>query len=340
MLTNAVTLRRLILILLSPFLLALAIVSVIIGSATFAGTDVARILAAVWATPSTEIGEVTVLGVRVLLLPFQLIFIVVVSAVALWVIRRRGRLGDWILGDRPAEQRAAGGLEQLQALPLLEPGRRRTLRQIFSSIIVILTLTVATVLNLGQFIDRADLAVVVAALTTSLTWGARLPIGDVLGGISTIFESHLAIGDRIIYKQFDRVIDGEIESVSLRFLSVRALAGELTTIPFGDLRIFRNYSRSAYIGVYATVPVAAGDLGRAVALLNEMAPDSADLVFHLLEPWQPMSLEGALGAVVDLSVFGKALPGCEDDLHLEMHELIQARFWEAGIPLAGQEAAA
>jgi hypothetical protein len=69
-----------------------------------------------------------------------------------------------------------------------------------------------------------------------------------------------------------------------------------------------------------------------------MAPESPDLVFHLLEPWQPMSLEGNIGAIVDLCVFGKARPGDEDDLHLEMHELIQARFWEAGIQLAGKEA--
>jgi hypothetical protein len=112
----------------------------------------------------------------------------------------------------------------------------------------------------------------------------------------------------------------------------------LTTIPFGELRIFRNYSRSQNIGVYAAFPVAAADLGRAIAILNELAPESPALVFHLVEPWQPMSLEGKLGAVVDLCLFGKAARGDEDDLHLEMHELVQARFWEAGIRLCGKEA--
>lgn len=331
------TIRRLILIFLSPVWLALALASIIIGSVIFAGTDLAGLLAVTWDTSSPEMEKLLELAIRAVLLPFQLIFIAIVGAATLWVIRRRTRFGEWILGD-PLAERLAFAEQDPEHLPsLLQPGRRRTLRQIFSSIIVILTLTVATLLILGQFIDRADLAVVVAALTTSLTWGARLPIADILGGISSIFESDLAVGDRIIYRQVDRVIDGEIESVNLRFLSVRALSGELTTIPFGELRIFRNYSRSHFVGVYALFPVAAGDLSRAVTLLNDLAPVSTDLVYHLLEPWQPISLEGEMGAVIDLCVFGKARRGCEDDLHLELHELVQARFWEEGIQLAGKE---
>jgi small-conductance mechanosensitive channel len=329
-----VTFRRFILILLSPFLLALAFVSLVIGSTIFSGTDLAATFASLWNTNTPAGEQMLALAMRVLLLPFQLFFIAIIFAVALWVIRRRNRFGAWVLGDPLAERLTDAG--ELPAL--LQPGRRRTLRQIFSSIIVVVTLVVAAVLSLGQFIDRADLAVVVAALTTSLTWGARLPIGDILGGISSIFESNLSVGDRIIYRQVDRVVDGVIEAVNLRFLSVRALSGELITIPFDELRIFRNYSRGKHIGVYATFPVASADLAQAIAILNDLTPESTALVFHLVEPWQPMSLEGQLGAVVDLCLFGKAAPGDEDDLHLEMHELVQARFWEAGIRLRSKEA--
>lgn len=327
--TNAVTIRRLILILFSPLLLALAFVSLVIGSTIFSGTDLAGILAALWDTTTPVERQLATLAMRIALFPFQLIFIALVSAAALWVIRRRQRFGAWVLGEPLADRPS-----------MLQPGRRRTLRQIFSSIIVVLALVVATVLSLGQFIARADLAVVIAALTTSLTWGARLPIGDLLGGVSAIFESDLSVGDRIIYRQFSEKVDGVIEAVNLRFLSIRALSGELTTIPFGELRIFRNYSRSKYIGVYANFPVASRDLSRAIAILNDLAPESTALVYHLAEPWQPMSLGGELRAVVDLCLFGKAAPGDEDDLHLELHELVQARFWEAGIPLAGKEAPA
>jgi small-conductance mechanosensitive channel len=333
-----VTSRRLLLILLSPLWLSLACLGLIIGLIGFSGTDIAAEIIAELYTGSPEGEQLAYLAIRALLLPFQLIFIAIVIAAVVWVFRRRGRIGAWILGE-PITERLAGNATAAETLPaVLRPSRRRTLQQLFSSIVVVIALGTAAFLIFGQFIDRADLAVVIAALTSSLAWGARLPIGDILGGISNIFESNLAVGDRIQYRQVDRVIDGIVENVDLRFLSVRALSGELTTIPFGELRVFRNLSRGEYIGVYAGFPVASGDLARAVALLTELAPESPALLPQLVEPWQPMSLDGQMGAVIDLVLFGKTEPGGENDLQLALHKLVQERLADAGIPLSGKEA--
>lgn len=330
------TIRRLLLILLSPLWLTLVILSLLVGLATFSGTDLAAGLSRAAYDGSIEGEQLTTLAARFILLPFQLTFIGLVIAAALWIVRRRQRFGRWVLGDSLAERWTAA--EPAGELPpVLLPHRRRTLQQIFSSLIAVVTFFVAALLCLGQFIAREDLAVVVAALTSSLAWGARLPIGDLLGGISNIFESNLAVGDRIEYRQVDRVIEGVVEAVDLRFLSVRASSGELTTIPFGELRIFRNYSRGDHVGVYTIFPITAPDLGRAVALLNELAPESVSLVPYLVEPWQAMSLEGEMGAIVDLCLFGKTTHGCEDDTQAAIHAVVHGRFAAAGIRLAGKE---
>ncbi len=126
--------------------------------------------------------------------------------------------------------------------------------------------------------------------------------------------------------------------VDLRFLSVRALTGELTTIPFGEMRIFRNYSRGEHVGVYAVFPIAAGDLVRAVELLNDLAPESTSLIPLLHAPWHPISLEGEMGAVLDLCVFGQCAQEDEDDLQLALHAIIRERFATAGIQLCGVDA--
>lgn len=328
------TVRRLLILLLSPLWLTLGIISLLIGLTVFSGTDAALALStAVYAgTPEGE--QLATLAARVVLLPFQLIFIGLVIAAALWIVRRRQRFGRWVLGDSLAERWTAA--EPAGELPpVLLPHRRRTLQQIFSSLIAVVTFFVAALLCLGQFISRDDLAVVVAALTSSLAWGARLPIGDLLGGISNIFESNLAVGDRIEYRQVDRVIDGVVEAVDLRFLSVRAYSGELTTIPFGELRIFRNYSRGDHVGVYTVFPITAPDLARAVTLLNELAPESMSLVPDLVEPWQTMSLEGEMGAILDLCLFGKTIQGREDEVQAATHAIVHGRFAAAGIRLAG-----
>ena len=228
-----------------------------------------------------------------------------------------------------------------QSFPtVLRPERRLTLQQIIGSILAVLALGVATVLAIGQFVPRADLAVVVAALTSGLTWGARLPIGDVLGGISNIFETNVSVGERIRYKQFAEQVEGQVEDVDLRFLNVRADSGELTSIPHGELRIFRNFSRGETSGVYATFPVRARDLNRAVALLTELAGESPVLTTQLVEPWHVMSLDGRLGDVTAVSLFGRTTPGNEDDLQLALHTIVQLRFAAAGIPLAGGKEAA
>lgn len=329
--------RRILILLLSPIWLTVALVSVLVGSAVFSGADPARLLAVAFYTGAAEWEALAVLAARALLLPFQLIFIMLVTGASLWVFRRRDRFGSWILGDPLAERLSSTELMAGELPAVLLPGRRRTLQQIFSSLVAITAIFVALLLIMGQFINRADLAIVVAALTSSLAWGARLPIGDLLGGISNIFESNLAVGDRIRYKQLDREVLGVVESVDLRYLSVRANNGELTSIPFGDLRVFRNLSRGDYIGVYAAFPIAAPDLGRAVELLTELAPRSMALVPYLIEPWQPMSPEGEMGAILDLHLFGKTTPELDDELQQAMHAVVHEQFAVAGIRLRGKE---
>lgn len=331
------TIRRLLIILLSPLWITLIVISVAVGMAVFSNEFSAQTLAAAIDTETREEAQLVALAFRALLLPFQFIFIAVVMAAALWVFRRREQLAGWVLGEVFAGQMAAAEEKEIELPGVFQTKRRRTIHQTLSSVIAVIAIIAALTLAMGQFISRADLAVLIAALTSSLAWGARLPVGDLLGGFSNIVESNLAVGDRIAYRQYDVLVDGIVETVDLRFLSVRTPAGELTSIPFGDLRIFRNYSRGDTIGTYAIISVAARDLRRAYDLLVDLAPQSMELVPLLLRPWQPMSPEGLLGSIVDISLFGVTRIEQEGDLQLSLHRLVQERFAAAGIPLAGKE---
>jgi small-conductance mechanosensitive channel len=335
--------RRFLLLLASPLLLTVALFSLLVGVSFYAESNPATFFVLTAAPETVQAQRVLYLVARAVLFPFQLGFIVLAFGAALWVFRRRLRIGGWVLGEPVAGRlrRYERGDDADEALPaVLRPERRLTLQQIIGSTLAVLALGVATVLSIGQFVPRADLAVVIAALTSGLTWGARLPIGDVLGGISNIFETNVSIGERIVYRQFAERVEGQVEDIDLRFLDVRADSGELTTIPHGELRIFRNFSRGDSSGVYATFPVHARDLNRAVALLTELADESPALATQLVEPWHVMSLDGRLGNVTDVTLFGRTTPGFEDDLQLALHALVQVRFAAEEIPLAGQKGAA
>ncbi len=328
--------RRFLLLLASPLLLLVALFSLLVGLTFFAETNPAALYVATEAPATEQAARALYLAARLVLAPFQLVFIFLVFAGVVWVFRRRQRIAAWVLGE-PVRERLS--LESYDDLPTaLRPERRRTLQQIVASIVAILALLAAIVLSLGQFVPRADLAVVIAALTSGLTWGARLPIGDFLGGITNIFETTFTVGERIRYNQLSEKVEGTVESMDLRFLNVRADSGELTTIPHGELRIFRNYSRGEHSGVYATFPIAAGDLRRAVALLSELADDAPGLVPLLTEPWHVMSMDGRLGRVVDLSLFGRTTEGHENDLRLALHALVNQRLAAAGIFLSTPDA--
>jgi small-conductance mechanosensitive channel len=327
--------RRFLLLLASPLLIILALFSLLVGVAFYAESNPATFFVLTAAPDTVQAQRVLYLLARGVLFPFQLGFIALTFGAALWVFRRRLRISGWVLGEPTTGRRRDEAVEARPAV--LRPERRRTLQQLLGSILAVLALGAATVLSIGQFVPRADLAVIIAALTSGLTWGARLPIGDVLGGISNIFETNVSVGERIVYRQFAERVEGQVEDIDLRFLNVRADSGELTTIPHGDLRVFRNFSRSETSGVYATFPVNTRDLGRAVAVLSELADESPALATQLVEPWHVMSLDGRLADVTDVTLFGRTTPGNEDDLQLALHALVQVRFAAEEITLASDK---
>jgi hypothetical protein len=108
-------------------------------------------------------------------------------------------------------------------------------------------------------------------------------------------------------------------------------------VPNGEVRIFRNYSRGARTGVYVPLPVKGADVAGALAALEAMEPESPALVPGLLEPWHVICPDGLLGDSVALAVYGRTVPGQEEELQLAVHDVISKRFAERGIAFAGQE---
>lgn len=311
--------RRLLTFVLAPFLLVLAAFSFILGVAVLANGSLDAAVGAELSASTDPEGRAVYLLVRLALLPCQLLFIALVTAAALWVIRRRNKIARWATGEPLADRLATYDAADDNSPLTVAPARRDTLRQSVSSLVVILALATALLLSLGQFIPIADLAVVVTALTGSLSWGARLPISDLLGGISNLFEGNFSVGDHIRYNQLDKVVEGRVEAVDLRYAAIRADAGELITVPNGELRVFRNLSRGDSIGVYVTLPIPAERLPdaqtRLAAIPDALTPELADQVQDV----QVLSRDGVLGPTVSITVFARTQRGRQQDLELDLY---------------------
>lgn len=325
--------KRLLLIALSPFLLAVGALGLATGLNYLAGNDPALELIQGIDAISSSAEEASYLAARCLFAPLQIVFIVLVVAIGLFLYRRRDRVARWVVSSTTLE-----GVERsttyaadpiLGTIYKLLPGeqrdsRRRTLEQLVSSIFALVLVVGVAFLILSQFVFLSDLAVVLTALTSALAWGARMPVADVLGGISTIVEDNYGIGDRIRYKNFAAEAGGRVEAIDLRYSFLRSDTGDLTSVPHGVLRVFHNDSRADRVGVYATAAVPASQMEAFIDRLMAVAEDSTTLVPGLVEPWRVVCLDGLLADKVELTLFGMARSGEQEAVQLALNGV----FWQ------------
>ncbi|MEZ4519701.1 MAG: mechanosensitive ion channel [Chloroflexota bacterium] len=325
------TKRRILLLTLSPILLTLALIALVIGFAYAGGSNPAETISSSLSVDDPTVSQLTEYSLRCLLFPFQLLFIGLILGFALLLYRRRWRIAERVLGPLPVETepekynvRFDPLHDDWEQMVKVKPQRHLTLTHLIASLIAILAIAIATTLILSQFIGLTDLAIIVTALTSALAWGARLPVSDVLGGISNLLENNFNVGDKISYRNFSLDVEGIVEEVNLRFTWLRADPGELVTIPLGEIRTMRNFSRSTFAGVYVSFPIPSQALESTIQHLESLAPQSPELIPDLLEPWRVMSKDGALRETVELSLYGRAPVGREEELQLSIHTLV----WE------------
>jgi len=130
-------------------------------------------------------------------------------------------------------------------------------------------------------------------------------------------------------------VEGTIEAVNLRTTLLRAATGELYTVPNGEIRVVRNFSRGRFSTVTVKIKVTAADLEIALDILEELGPEILERLPNMLEPWKIISETGELGGSTELTLVAKARFGHGAEMRPRMLTLVQERFSEAGIELVG-----
>ncbi|GAB4473896.1 MAG: hypothetical protein Kow00124_13340 [Anaerolineae bacterium] len=244
---------------------------------------------------------------------------------AAWVIHRlAGRLANRLVRLTRLASRQ-GRLKQ---------ERQQTLRGLFAGLISFFVFAFATLFSLALFVDAATLIWMVGLFSAAFGLGARPLVSDFLSGVSFIFEDTFDVGEKVeIVGAPGGTIEGVIEEVYLRTTLVRAPTGELFTVPNGEIRVVRNFSRGRFSRADIKLKVAADDLSRAVALLSALGVEAVNLLPNLLEPWQVIGADSAMGQETELTLIAKARFGKAAEMRPNMLALIQERLTEAGITL-------
>lgn len=164
--------------------------------------------------------------------------------------------------------------------------RLETLRGLFISTIIFVAYTLATLAMLSLFVDTATLVWMVGLFSAAFGLGARPLISDYLTGISFIFEDTIDVGEKIEFVMSNGPIEGVIEEVNLRTTLIRAPAGESLTVPNGEIRLIRNYSRGRYSTIKVKLKLAGNSLEKALPVLEDLGRDAMTVLPNLLEPWE------------------------------------------------------
>ncbi len=211
----------------------------------------------------------------------------------------------------------------------VRPERLHTLQTLVASAISFLAFTLAILFSLNLFIPGETLVWMVGLFSAAFGLGARPLISDFLTGISFLFEDPFDLGEKVELMQ----IEGVVERVNLRTTLLRAPTGELFTIPNGEIRVIRNFSRGRFSLANINFKVPASDLQQTLELLTSLGEEAVHLLPNLLEPWQVISESGTIGQQTELTLLTKARFGKAAEMRPRLLALVQERLEQNGIQL-------
>ncbi|MBE2224933.1 MAG: mechanosensitive ion channel family protein [Anaerolineae bacterium] len=219
--------------------------------------------------------------------------------------------------------------------PKMRTERMETLHGLTSSGLTFIGFGLATFFSLLLFVDGDTLIWMIGLFSAAFGLGARPFLSDFLTGIAFLFEDTFDVGEKVELGGTSGNIEGVVEAVNMRTTEIRSPTGELITLPNGEIRLIRNYSRGRFSVADIKIKISAEDVQETIDLLTGMAVEAVTQLPNLLEPWKVISESGEMGQHVELTLVAKARYGKAAEMRPRLLALVQEHMEEAGIQLAG-----
>ncbi len=217
----------------------------------------------------------------------------------------------------------------------LRPERVRTLHGLVAGMIGFIAFLLAILFTFSLFVNTDTLIWMVGLFSAAFGLGARPVVSDYLTGINLLFEDPFDVGEKIeLHGLAGGPVEGVVEEVRLRATLMRAPTGELYSIPNGEIRVVRNFSRGRFSMADINLKINSEDLGTIIALLENLGKEAPAILPNLLEPWQIISETGVIGQQTELTLVAKARFGKAAEMRPRLLTLVQEKLSEANIELA------
>jgi small conductance mechanosensitive channel len=211
--------------------------------------------------------------------------------------------------------------------------RTRTLQSLTASLFNFFIFMLAIVLSLSLFVSASTLVWVLGLFSAAFGIAAKPIVSDVLAGIGFLFQETFDIGEKVEFVLPGGNIQGVIEQVNLTSTMVRAPSGEQYTLPNGEIRVVRNFSRGKYSQATITLFVTPEELNRALDILKPLGEECYHEMVDMVEPWQVISTSNLTGSKVELTILARASLGKGPDLKFKLIALIQEKLKKENISI-------
>ncbi len=221
-----------------------------------------------------------------------------------------------------------------------DPGNERDLEQRLDTIeVVIRRMGSLSIYLAASLMTLADFGVQVGPLLAGLGivgvavgFGAQYMIRDLINGFFLLAEDQFRVGDSVKVGEFS----GSVETMTLRSTRLRALGGEVITIPNGEIRSVTNYSRHWSRAVLDVGVARRSDLEVVFGALQEAcrrARAHAEVTEAYLEDPQVVGVTEFTDSAARVRVTAKVAPGRQWDVERVLRRAVSEVFAERGVPL-------
>ena len=218
--------------------------------------------------------------------------------------------------------------------PMLRSARTRTLLPLLRTAMMIVLAVMVILIVLSEIgVDIGPLLAGAGIVGLAIGFGSQALVKDVITGLFILIEDTLAVGDVV---DVGNGHSGVVESISVRCLKLRDMAGTVHTIPFSDVTAVQNLTRdfSYYV---ADVGVSyREDTDEVIAVLKGVAEElKSDPEFgvYMLAPLEVVGVDRFEDSAVIVKVRLKTLPIRQWAIGREFNRRMKKAFDAKGIEM-------
>jgi small conductance mechanosensitive channel len=211
--------------------------------------------------------------------------------------------------------------------------RIRTLLPLFRKVVFTVLAVMVSFIVLSELgINIGPLLAGAGVIGLAVGFGAQTLVKDIITGLFILVEDTIAVGDYVEVGGHE----GDVESLSIRTISLRDPAGSVHTVPFSDVGTVLNYTRD-FSNVVLNIGIAyrenvdevmnvIEDLGR------EMAADQT-LAAEIITPLITQGVQSLDDSAVVIRAKMKVRAGTQWGMKREFNRRLKNRFDELGIEI-------